>query len=69
MIQSVETVLQKLQKGSYAPIYFLQGEEPYYYRCHCKTSSDTLLTPAEKSFNLTIFMVKNIAMTTLGSMP
>ncbi|MDD9139500.1 MAG: hypothetical protein NQ127_01030 [Candidatus Cardinium sp.] len=61
MIQSVETVLQKLQKGSYALSIFYKERKPTIIDAIAKQVADTLLTPAEKSFNLTIFMVKNIA--------
>ncbi|AWN81830.1 DNA polymerase III subunit delta [Candidatus Cardinium hertigii] len=65
MIQSAETVLQKLQQGSYAPIYFLQGEESYHIDAITKQVADTLLTPAERSFNLTIFYGKECSMAAL----
>ncbi|WP_419241870.1 DNA polymerase III subunit delta [Cardinium endosymbiont of Nabis limbatus] len=65
MIQSAQTVLQDLQKGIYAPIYFLQGEEVYYIDAITQYIEEKLLTPAEKTFNLTITYGKECNMATL----
>ncbi|TSJ81264.1 MAG: DNA polymerase III subunit delta [Candidatus Cardinium sp.] len=65
MIQSAQTVLQDLQKGLYAPIYFVQGEEVYHIDAITEYIETKLLTPAEKTFNLTIAYGKECSMATL----
>lgn len=65
MIQSAQTVLEALHKGVYAPIYFLQGEEVYYIDAITQYIEEKLLTPAEKTFNLTIAYGKECSMATL----
>ena len=64
-MQSAQTVLQDLQKSIYAPIYFLQGEEVYYIDTITQYIEEKLLTPAEKTFNLTISYGKECSMATL----
>lgn len=65
MMQSAQTVLQNLKKGIYAPIYFLQGEEAYYIDAITQYIEEQLLTPAERTFNLTITYGKECSMDTL----
>ena len=47
-------VLNDLKKKKYEPIYFLQGEEPYYIDLIADYIVHNVLTVAEKSFNQTI---------------
>ncbi|AXI24218.1 delta subunit [Cardinium endosymbiont of Sogatella furcifera] len=65
MTQSVQAVLQDLQKGIYLPVYFLQGEEVYYIDAITQHIEEKLLAPAEKTFNLTIAYGKESSMAAL----
>jgi DNA polymerase-3 subunit delta len=65
MAQSAENVLQNLKQGVYEPIYFIQGEEVYYIDTITQYIEENILTPAEKSFNLTIVYGKECSMATL----
>ncbi|MEY4925941.1 MAG: polymerase subunit delta [Bacteroidota bacterium] len=44
-------ILRDLKAKKYAPLYLLQGEEPFYIDSVCKYIEDHALTEAEKSFN------------------
>ncbi len=65
MVRSAQTVLEALHKGIYEPIYFLQGEEVYYIDAITEYIEEKLLTPVEKTFNLTIAYGKECSMATL----
>ncbi len=45
-------VLQQVQKGQYAPVYLLDGEEPYYIDKLLHHFEEKVLTPEERDFNL-----------------
>lgn len=45
-------ILQQLQKGEYAPVYLLDGEEPYYIDKLLHHFEENVLTPEERDFNL-----------------
>jgi len=62
---SAENVLEELKKGIYRAIYFIQGEEVYYIDKITAYIEDRLLSPAERSFNLTIFYGKECNMAAL----
>ena len=57
-----QQVLINLQNQNYAPIYFLQGEEPYYIDLITHYIAKHVLSEAEKSFNLTIVYGKEQTM-------
>ena len=44
-------ILSELGKGNYAPVYFLQSEEPYYIDVIVNHIENKVLDEAEKSFN------------------
>ncbi len=54
--QTVEfkTILADLHNKAYHPVYFLHGEEPYYIDQIASVLESTVLTEAERAFNLTI---------------
>ncbi|RPI45931.1 MAG: DNA polymerase III subunit delta [Bacteroidetes bacterium] len=54
-----EQIMEDLKKGSYHPIYFLYGEEPYYMDRITEYITKNVLTEAEKSFNQTIVYGKD----------
>jgi DNA polymerase-3 subunit delta len=51
MPQSPEQVLKDLQKNQYAPVYFLQGEEPFYIDKIADYIEHHALPEEQKSFN------------------
>ena len=55
-------VLADLKQGRFAPLYFLQGEEPYAIDQIADFIEAHALTDAEKSFNQTICYGKEVAL-------
>lgn len=55
----VEKILNDWKKGIYKPIYWLEGEEPYYIDQLVNYAEEHLLLAAEKDFNQTIFYGKD----------
>lgn len=49
-----EEIVRNLKNRTYAPVYFLMGEEDYYIDRIADCILDTVLTDAEKEFNLTV---------------
>lgn len=49
-----EEIVRDVRNGVYAPIYFLMGEEDYYIDRISEYIVDSVLTEAEKEFNLTV---------------
>ncbi len=49
-----EEILKSIKNRVFAPIYFLQGEEPYFIDQICDTIESTVLSDGEKDFNQTI---------------
>src|SRR5690606_7257719 len=54
-----EEVLKDLLSGKYAPIYFLQGEEPFFIDQISDYIEKHALAEHEKSFNLTVMYGKD----------
>lgn len=49
-----QEIKESIAKKNYAPVYFLDGEEPYFLDKLMDVFEDQILTPAEKEFNLTV---------------
>lgn len=62
MSQKPETILQDLKKGTYSPIYFLQGEEPYYIDLLSDFVEKNAISEADKGFNQIIVYGKDTTM-------
>lgn len=62
MSHTPQQVLAQLQQQQYAPVYWLQGEEPYYIDLITNYIEEHVLSAAEKSFNLTIAYGKDLGM-------
>ncbi|WP_420386872.1 DNA polymerase III subunit delta [Roseivirga sp.] len=60
MAVTPEQILQDLKAGKYAPVYFLQGEEPYYIDQITDYIDDNCLNETEKGFNQTIMYGKDV---------
>ena len=65
MPQTAEAVLKELQKGRYAPVYFLQGEEPFYIDLIANYIEKNALSEADKGFNQVICYGKDVPTGTL----
>jgi DNA polymerase III subunit delta len=57
-----EAVLKEIKAGRLAPIYFLQGDEPYYIDQIAGYIEQHILSEAEKGFNLMVLYGKDAPM-------
>jgi DNA polymerase III subunit delta len=62
MVHTPQQVLTALKQKQYAPIYFLQGEEPYYIDLLTSYIEESVLAASEKDFNLTVVYGKEQSM-------
>jgi DNA polymerase-3 subunit delta len=62
MVCTPQQVLAALKKKQYAPVYFLQGEEPYYIDLLTRYIEANVLSASEKDFNLTVVYGKDQTM-------
>ena len=62
MASTPRQVFNALKEQTYAPVYFLQGEEPYYIDFITAYLEEHILSAAEKSFNLTVVYGKDQTM-------
>ena len=67
MAATPDQILQELKAGKYAPVYFLQGEEPYYIDQITDFIEDHCLNETEKGFNQTIMYGKDVAVNQIVS--
>ena len=65
MPQSAEKVLKDLEAGRYAPVYFLQGEEPYFIDRISGFIEKNALSEAEKGFNQMVMYGKDVDITAI----
>lgn len=56
---SVEQMQSDWLKGVFKPIYWLQGDEPYYIDLLSNYAENNILTPDQASFNLSVFYGKD----------
>jgi DNA polymerase-3 subunit delta len=56
---SLEQIMSDLKKRIYHPVYFFNGEEPYYIDKITEYMMDTVLTEAEKAFNMMVIYGKD----------
>jgi DNA polymerase-3 subunit delta len=62
-----EEIISDLKKKIFRPVYFLQGDEPYYIDQLVSFIEKNILTDSEKEFNQTIVYGKEIDILTLIS--
>ncbi|CAN5900998.1 DNA polymerase III subunit delta [soil metagenome] len=62
MSANAEEILQKLKSRQFAPVYFLQGEEPYYIDLIADYIEAHVLTESEKGFNQVVMYGKDADM-------
>jgi DNA polymerase III subunit delta len=59
MATTADSVLKDLKANKYAPVYFLQGEEPYYIDLIAEYIENHALKQEEKGFNQTVVYGKD----------
>ena len=52
---SAEKIISDWKKKNFKPLYWLEGEEPYYIDMLIDYAEHSILTESEASFNLTVF--------------
>lgn len=62
MLHTPQQILAALKRKEYAPVYFLQGEEPYYIDLIANYIGENVLSASEKDFNLTVVYGKDHSM-------
>ncbi len=56
---SAEKIINEWKKGTYKPIYWLEGDEPFFIDQVVNYAEHYILSESEASFNLTIFYGKD----------
>lgn len=62
MPSNPDSILKELKSGKYAPIYFLQGDEPYFIDKITSYIEENALNEQDKGFNQTIMYGKDSLM-------
>ncbi|MFW5762420.1 MAG: DNA polymerase III subunit delta, partial [Cyclobacteriaceae bacterium] len=62
MAHSPEAILKDLKQKKYAPVYFLQGDEPFYIDQITNYIEENVLNPSEKGFNQVVMYGKDVSM-------
>ena len=62
MVHTPQQALTALKQKKYAPVYFFQGEEPYYIDLLTSYIEENVLAASEKAFNLTVVYGKEQSM-------
>ncbi|MBB6610151.1 DNA polymerase III subunit delta [Pontibacter sp. Tf4] len=65
MAHTPEGILEQLQKRNFAPVYFLQGEEPYYIDLISDYIEQHALQEHEKGFNQVVIYGKDVDVATV----
>lgn len=65
MSQTAEQVLSDLKQQRYAPLYFLQGDEPYYIDLIAEYIENYTLSESEKGFNQLVLYGKDVDVSTI----
>ncbi len=65
--ESFENIISSLKAKKYAPIYFLEGDEPYYIDQIADYIENNILDESEKEFNQTILYGKDTDLISLIS--
>lgn len=60
MVADFKKILQTLEKREYAPVYLVDGEEPFYIDMLTEYFEDKILQPAERDFNLMVLYGKDV---------
>ncbi|MFP4091468.1 MAG: DNA polymerase III subunit delta, partial [Cyclobacteriaceae bacterium] len=65
MPQSPDLVMKALKKQEYAPLYFLQGDEPYFIDQIADYIEQHALNEADRGFNQMVMYGKDVDMSTI----
>lgn len=65
MTFTADEILQQLQQRQFQPVYFLQGEEPYYIDLIADRLEQTVLQEHEKGFNQVVLYGKDADVATI----
>ncbi|MDF9795524.1 DNA polymerase-3 subunit delta [Catalinimonas alkaloidigena] len=65
MPHTPESVLKSLREKQYAPLYFLQGEEPYHIDLIADYIEENVLEESERGFNQIIMYGKDVDVSTV----
>lgn len=60
MVADFKKILQTLEKREYAPVYLIDGEEPFYIDMLTEHFEDKILQPSERDFNLMVLYGKDV---------
>jgi DNA polymerase-3 subunit delta len=60
MTAEYKKLIQSVQSKNYAPVYLVDGEEPYYIDKIVSLFEETILQPAERDFNLSVLYGKDV---------
>lgn len=60
MVADFRKIIQSLEKRQYAPVYLVDGEEPFYIDMLTEYFEDKILQPAERDFNLMVLYGKDV---------
>lgn len=60
-----EEIVRRIRAKDFSPVYYLMGEEPYYIDKISDYIVDTVLSPEERDFNLTILYGQGTSMNTV----
>ena len=67
MPHKAEDVLKQLRKKEYSPVYFLQGDEPYFIDQIADLIEKNALQEHEKSFNQMVLYGKDVTVSDILS--
>ena len=62
MAKTAEQILSDLKNNNYAPVYFLQGEEPYFIDLISDYIEANALDESEKGFNQRVLYGKDVGL-------
>ncbi len=60
MTAELKKIYQSIQLKQFAPVYLIDGEEPYYLDMISSWFENEILTPAERDFNLIVLYGKDV---------
>jgi len=60
MLADYKQIVDSIQNKKYAPVYFLDGEEPYYFDKLIELFEEKILLPSERDFNLSVLYGRDV---------
>ena len=61
-----ESIMAELREGTYRPVYYLMGDEPYYIDQISDYIAEHALQPEERDFNQTVFFGSDVSASTIA---